>query len=91
MTDARILFYLLNELSTDEKEGFEERLARDPEFAERVAMIESELLDAYVSDELSSDQRARLEEHCLTSDGKKSNLAFAEALKRNLNKRVLEG
>jgi anti-sigma factor RsiW len=90
MTDARITAYLLNELSTDEKESFEERLAHDPEFSERVAMIEDELLDAYVSNELLPDQRARLDERYLTGDGKKSNLAFADALKRHLNKRALD-
>ena len=83
MTDERIIAYFLSELSLDERDRLIESIAGEPDFACLVDMIEDELLDAYIADELSPEQRLRLEEFYLTRDGSQEKLTFAAALKRH--------
>lgn len=60
----------------------EERLLTESGFLEELLVGEEELIDDYVSDDLSLDSRLRFEQHFLCTPDRKQKLRFAFALRR---------
>lgn len=57
--DELLVRYLLNELSKEENEELEDELAIQPELAERMQVVQMNLIDSFVLDEMSLNERAR--------------------------------
>jgi len=68
MTDERITAYLLQELTEEEAERFEEQCFALDEWPSQLESAEQELIDAYLHDGLGKDQRLRFEKNYLTTD-----------------------
>lgn len=74
--------YLLQQVSDAERQEIELRLLSDDEFVKEVEIVEDELIDDYVANELSRDERTRFDEHFLTTPERNSKLRSSQALKR---------
>lgn len=60
----------------------EQRLLTEPDFLEELLAGEEELIDDYVGDELSGDERLKFERHFLSTPERRRQLSFARALNR---------
>jgi len=81
-SDQTITSYLLNELSEEDQERFEEAYLSDPSFFEQVQALEEELIEAYVKGDLSGQERRRFERHYLASDQRRARIESAKELLR---------
>ena len=79
MTDERMTAYLLQELSEEEAERFEEQCFALEEWPADLEAAEQELIDAYLNNELSKDRRLRFEKNYLTSDTRKARVLTADS------------
>lgn len=85
MTDERITAYLLEELTEQESEQFEEEcFAQDEWPAAELDAAEQELIDAYLRNELTSDRRRRFQERYLTTDVRKARVLVAKTFHETL-------
>jgi CHAT domain-containing protein/lipoprotein NlpI len=73
---------LLGELSETDAQPVELRLLEDPAFAEEFDMMVNSLVDQYLQDELSPEDRDKAERHFFRSAQRREKLRFAAALKR---------
>jgi hypothetical protein len=74
--------YLLSDIAPDERRCLEERLLDDgDDFFDQLQLAESELVDDYVTGDLSDADRARFREAFLSSDERREQLRFAELLR----------
>ncbi|MGA9997422.1 MAG: hypothetical protein WBP93_18530, partial [Pyrinomonadaceae bacterium] len=74
--------YLLGELPRDEQVLVEERLFLDGEYLLHLQALEDSLIDDYLYDELSLNERERFETQFLSKPGRNEDLKIAQALKR---------
>jgi CHAT domain-containing protein len=74
--------YLLNQLSDPERQEIELRLLTDDDFAAEVEIVEDELIDEYVANELSMNEREQFHEHFLINPVRESKLQSSYAVKR---------
>lgn len=72
--------YLLGEIGGPERESFEERVLLDPEYKERVSLVEDELIEDFVANELSGSERERFVKHFLSTPQQVQRLELAKAL-----------
>lgn len=72
--------YILGGLSERERERLEGEYFEDDETFEQMLIAEEELIDAYVRRELSTEERARFEEHVLSSPQGRERVQFARVL-----------
>src|SRR5215213_9289763 len=80
MTDERnTTAYLLQELTEEEAERFEEQCFAQEEWPDELASAEQELIDAYLRNELPRDRRRRFEKNYLTTDARKARVLTAES------------
>jgi hypothetical protein len=79
-SDQTITSYLLNELSEEDQELFEEAYLSDPSLFEQVQALEEELIEDYVKGDLSGQERRRFERHYLTSDQRRARIEAAREL-----------
>src|SRR5215207_4399918 len=79
MTDEQITAYLLQELTEEEAERFEDRCFAQEEWPADLDAAEHELIDAYLRNELSKDQRRRFEQYYLTTDARKARVLTAQS------------
>jgi CHAT domain-containing protein len=77
--------YLLKQLSGEEQSALEARLLTEDDFFTELEIVEDELIDDYLANELSRDERKRFEEHFLTTPERESKLSSARAMKRYLD------
>lgn len=56
------------------------RLLTDAGFSEEFEIVETELVDQYLKDELSPEERTQFERNCLETAGRRDKLTFAAAL-----------
>lgn len=84
MTDERITAYLLQELTEEEAERFEEQCFALDEWPAELESAEQELIDAYLHDELDKDRRLRFENNYLTSDARKARVLTAQSFRKVL-------
>jgi CHAT domain-containing protein/Tfp pilus assembly protein PilF len=81
--------YLLGKLARDEQSApVEERLLTDDDFFEEFQLVKEDLIDEYVSGELIGEERARFEQHFLTTPERRESLRQAQALARYAQKSV---
>ena len=78
--------YLLQQLSAPDQQELELKLLTDTNFADELEIAEDELIDQYLTNELSNDDRARFEEHFLTTDERQRKLRSAQVIKRHLDR-----
>jgi hypothetical protein len=81
-SDQTITSYLLNELSEEDQESFEEAYLSDPGLFEQVQALEEELIEDYVKGDLSGQERRRFERHYLASDQRRARIEAARELLR---------
>ena len=84
MTDERITAYLLEELTEQESEQFEEQCFAQEEWSAELDASEQELIDAYLRNELTSDRKRRFEERYLTTDARKARVLATESFHETL-------
>jgi hypothetical protein len=78
---SHIVRYLLGRLPDDEQTGFEEQLLESEALFEALKEVESELIDEYVGDALSADDRQQFEDYFLTRPERRARVEFARALR----------
>jgi hypothetical protein len=80
--DLTMRKYLLGELSQEEQSEVEERLFLDSEYFQRLQMFEDDLIDDYVYEELSPDEREKFDNYFLSNPERYESLRIAQALKK---------
>ena len=84
--------YLLGSLEESSKTRVEERLMNDAQLLEELLIAEDELVDHYVADRLSGDDRARFESHFLVTPDRVRKIQFGRAFQKYLERNdVAEG
>jgi hypothetical protein len=81
-SDQTITSYLLNELSEEDQERFEEAYLSDGSLFEQVQALEEELIEDYIKGNLSDQERRRFERHYLASDQRRARIEAARELLR---------
>jgi hypothetical protein len=76
----RITSYLLGELSEEESEQVEDECFAGDYWPAQVRFIEEDLIEAYLRDELSPEQRQRFEQNYLTTSARQARVRAAELL-----------
>jgi hypothetical protein len=84
MTDERITAYLLQELTEEEAERFEEQCFAEEEWPAELESAEQDLIDAYLNNKLSKKRRLRFEENYLTTDVRKARVLTAHSFHKVL-------
>jgi anti-sigma-K factor RskA len=79
--------YLLGDVSTEAQRAVEERLLTEESFMEELTAAEEELIDDYVGGGLSAGERERFERHFLSTEERRRQLRFAQALARYTSER----
>lgn len=74
--------YLLSDVTEDEREDIEERTMTDDEFFDHVNAHRHELVDQYVDEGMSKEERARFEKLFLSTPQGRQQIAFARALRQ---------
>lgn len=74
--------FLLGELKAEEYEHVEERFIVDGEYQERVLMAEDDLIEDYLDDALSEEERQRFGVHFLSTTRQRRKLRIAESTKK---------
>jgi CHAT domain-containing protein len=90
--DNRIKRFLLGEVTAEEEAQIEDRLFADATFVQQLGVVEQELIDDYLCDRLTAEERARFEKHFLATrqrpeqtaqtDARREQLLLMKALKR---------
>jgi hypothetical protein len=84
--NAKIRKYLLGNIQVeDERQKIEERLMLDDDYFEEVLMEEEELIQDYVDDHLTADERQKFEKHFYISEERRQKINFARALRRYID------
>ncbi|HKP80763.1 MAG TPA: CHAT domain-containing protein [Pyrinomonadaceae bacterium] len=78
--------YLLQQLSVAEQQEIELRLLSDDSFSAELDIAEDDLIDEYLAEELSRDERLKFEQDFLTTPERHSKLISAQAFKRYLDR-----
>ena len=79
ISDAEIREYILGQSRDDKKERLDE-LSFFDEYSERFGAVEREIIDDYLTGNLSSDEKLAFESHYLSSPSRREKLDFARAL-----------
>lgn len=85
MTEERIIAYLLGSLPEDELERFEEECFAQEDWPDELAQVEEDLVDDYLRDELTAEQRRLFRQNYLTTDARRERVALAAALLRHVD------
>ena len=72
--------YLLGELSDEQAIAIEDRAFADKKYLASITSVENDLIDEYVRNELSADERKRFEKQFLASVERRKRVEFARAL-----------
>lgn len=84
--DRELVDYLLQLLPADDIDRLDEASMADDEVAERLRIVEHDLVDAYVRGELTGRQLARFESHYLATPRRREEVAFARRLARAVDR-----
>lgn len=90
MTDERIVAYLLSELPEEESERFEDECFAEESWPAQLNSVEEDLIDAYLRDELTPQQRQSFEGNYLTTEARRKRVVLAAALLRHVDTLPLE-
>jgi hypothetical protein len=77
--------FLLGNLPEEEIERLDEMSLADDDFANRLQVVENDLVDAYVRGELSGTSLTQFKSNYLQSSKRREKVHFAETLQRQLN------
>ena len=77
--------YLLGNLEAERRADLEESILCDPGIYEEVLVVEAELIDQYITNNLSPSERQQFEAHFLITAERQKNLRFGRLLRRYLN------
>jgi hypothetical protein len=80
ISDDHLVRYLLGALPADEAERLDERTFVDEELAERLRVVEDDLVDSYAAGTLTGERLQRFESFYLASPRRRSKAAFAKGL-----------
>ena len=80
--------FLLGTLDKDHKTQFEERILIEPSVYEELLIDEEELIDQYVTGELSAVERQQFESHFLITAERQKNLRFGKLLQKYVDSHV---
>jgi hypothetical protein len=75
--DQTIVRYLLNELSEEDQEHFEDAYLADENLFDQVRAVEEELIEDFVRGDLSDRERQLFERHYLASEQRRARVAAA--------------
>jgi len=79
--------YLLGALTEEEQLApIEERLLVDDDFFEELQLVKDDLIDEYVKDELTANDRQHFEQHFLTTSERREHVRHAQSLARCAHK-----
>lgn len=76
--------YLFGELSESEKSHLEDLVFREENYFTALQVVEEQLIDDYLENVLSPEQRQKFESDYLISDRRRQKLQFARTLKQSL-------
>lgn len=83
--------YLLGELTQEEQlASVEERLLTDDNFFEEFELVKDDLIDQYVTQQLTPEDRRRFEQYFLTTPERRKDVRHAQALARYAKKSLEE-
>lgn len=82
--------WLLGLLPEQESRSFEERLITDSELYEEVFIVEEELIDDYIADRLSADERKAFESYFMNSPERQEQFRIANALRVYIGAKATE-
>lgn len=82
MTDEQITAYLLEELTAEESERFEDELFAADEWETDIQGVEDDLIDAYLRRELSPERTRRFEDNYLCTEARRERARLAAAILR---------
>jgi hypothetical protein len=93
MADQLLVQYLLGLLSEEEAERLDEQSIADDDVAERLRVVEHDLIDAYVGGTLDASTRAQFERVYLASPRRREKVRFAESLRQVVSRpnRAIDG
>lgn len=80
--------YLLGALTQEERSRIEERLFLSNDYFQLLQAAEDELIDDYIYEELTLDDRDRFETHFLSAPGRREDLKIARALREYISQEV---
>src|SRR5215813_1334449 len=86
-----IVQYLLGSLPQEETERFDELCFVDDEFAERLSVVENDLVDTYVRGELSGRNLERFDSHYLASPRRREKVRVARTFQIYAERAVATG
>lgn len=84
--DKALAGYLLNELGEKELYALEDEMLMDEELSERMGVVEMNLIDGYVRDEMSAEERARFARRFLAVPENAEKVAAARAFHESLSR-----
>ena len=85
LSEQNIRQYLLGELSEPEQVAIEDLAFEDQSVLEQILAVEQDLIDDYVSGDISEERRQSFQQHFLASAERKKKVAFATALAAVVN------
>ena len=77
--------FLLGQLPADQLGQIEEQAFEDPDTLALLESVEDDLIDEFIQDELSPDEKQRFENHFLTLPGRKSNLKVSRLVQHHFS------
>ena len=77
--------HLLGSLTEEELSRAEERLLADDDYFELLTIMEEELIDDYISGDLTDEDRKQFEAHFLSTPERREKLRFAQTLKEYIS------
>lgn len=82
LDDITIRKYLLGQAGEFEQQSIEDALLTDEDARRQVSVVEDELIEEYLADELSAEERSHFESHFLAPETRRRDLRFSQALHR---------
>jgi hypothetical protein len=89
--DTRLRQYLLGQLDEDARTTLERQYVTDERVFEQLLVAEDELIDAYVGEALSQDERVRFERAFLTTPARRERVAVARGLDELASRQTVPG
>jgi hypothetical protein len=88
--DGRLRRYVLGTLTEGECDSIEREYFALPEALDRISSAEDDVIDEYLSGELSAHEREQFERYYLETPGHRRRVALARAIKTAASRRALE-
>ncbi|MCU0238799.1 MAG: tetratricopeptide repeat protein [Flavobacterium sp.] len=74
--------FILGDVNEKERQIIEERLMTETAYFEELAMLEEEIIQDYVNQKLSADERKKFEQHFLVNTKNRQKIKFAKAMNK---------